>query len=122
MFFQRLSFLHFSALGGCVREGRVTVWNTLKGSGIEKTGGETKTKKRGGGKLGQGMGVLKKGEIEVAKFHVSIYGYSKVMVKIDSPVGLVVSAIARNSNNKKSFVKTFSSEFYKLLEWTEAAF
>ena len=105
-----------------MREGRVTVWNTLKGSGIEKTGGETKTKKRGGGKLGQGMGVLKKGEIEVAKFQVSIYGYSKVMVKIDSPVGFVVSAIARNSNNKKSFVKTFSSEFYKLLEWTEAAF
>ena len=43
---------------GCVRMDG-TVWNTLKGGGIEKSGGETKILKRGGGKLGQGAGALK---------------------------------------------------------------
>ena len=99
-----------------MREGRGNCLKYLKRKWNRKDGRETKTKKNGGGKLGQGVSVLKKGEIEVAKFQVSIYGYSKVMVKIDSPLGFVVSAMARSSNNKKSFLKTFSSEFYKLLE------
>ena len=39
-----------------------TVWNTLKESGIEKRGGETKILKRmRGGELGQEVGALKKG-------------------------------------------------------------
>ena len=39
-----------------------TVWNTLKDGETEKRGGETKIfRKGGGGKLGQGMGVLKRG-------------------------------------------------------------
>ena len=48
------------AVGGCVRVGE-TVWNTLKGGGIEKSGGETKILKRGV-KLGQGVGALKREE------------------------------------------------------------
>ena len=45
------------------QEGRVrvgeTVWNTWKGGGAEKRGGETKIFK--GGKLVQGVGALKRG-------------------------------------------------------------
>ena len=41
-------------------EGGGTVQNTLKGSGTEKRGGETKISKRGS-KLGQGVGALKGG-------------------------------------------------------------
>ena len=40
-----------------------TVWNTLKGGRTEKRGGETKILKRGD-KLGQGVGALKRGELE----------------------------------------------------------
>ena len=43
-----------------VCEGGGTVQNTLKGSGTEKRGGETKISKRGS-KLGQGVGALKGG-------------------------------------------------------------
>ena len=39
---------------------RGSVWNTLKRGGTEKRGGETKTLKRMG-KLGQGLGALKRG-------------------------------------------------------------
>ena len=53
---------------GLVQEGVVLGWgeclkyfNTLKGGGIEKMGGETKILKRGS-KPGQGVGVLKTGE------------------------------------------------------------
>ena len=46
--------------GGCIRVGR-TVWNTLKGGGTEKRGGETKILKGGGGKSGQEVGALKGG-------------------------------------------------------------
>ena len=38
-----------------------TVQNTLKGSGTENRGGKTKILKRGGGKLSQEVGALKKG-------------------------------------------------------------
>ena len=41
-----------------------TVWNTLKEGGTEKRGGATKILKRGGGKLGQGMGALKSRGLE----------------------------------------------------------
>ena len=40
-----------------------TVENTLKEGGTEKRGGETKILKKGG-KLGQGVDALKKGELE----------------------------------------------------------
>ena len=39
------------------------IWNTLRGSGIEKSGEETKILKSGG-KLGQSVGVLKRGEMK----------------------------------------------------------
>ena len=39
---------------------RRTVWNTFKGDGTETRGGETKILKRWG-KLGQGLGALKRG-------------------------------------------------------------
>ena len=41
-----------------------TVWNTLKGNGTEKRGGETKISKRGGSKLGPRVGALKKVGLE----------------------------------------------------------
>ena len=50
------------AVGGCVRVGG-TVWNTLKGDGTEKRGGETTILKRAG-KLGQGVGALKQRGLE----------------------------------------------------------
>ena len=40
-----------------------TVYNSLKGDGTEKRGGETKILKRGN-KLGQGVGALKRGGLE----------------------------------------------------------
>ena len=47
----------------CVRvEG--TVWNTLKGGGTEKKGGDTKNLKRGGGQAGARGRCLKKGGLE----------------------------------------------------------
>ena len=53
--------------GWCVKlgqeglcEGGGTVWNTLKGGGKEKWRRETKILKKGG-KLGQGVGALKRG-------------------------------------------------------------
>ena len=57
--------------GSCVKLGQEgvapwwggAVWNTLKGSRTEKRGGETKILKRGD-KLGQGVGALKRGELE----------------------------------------------------------
>ena len=50
------------AEGGCMRV-RGTVLNTLKGGATEKRRWETKILKRGG-KLGQGVGALKKGVLE----------------------------------------------------------
>ena len=41
-----------------------TVQNTLEGGGTEKRGGETKILKRGGGKLSQGVGALKREGLE----------------------------------------------------------
>ena len=41
-------------------KGGGTVWNTLKGGGTKKKGGETKILKSGD-KLGQGLGALKRG-------------------------------------------------------------
>ena len=45
----------------CLCEDGGTVWNTLKEGGIEKRGRETKIlKRRGGGKLGQEVGPVKR--------------------------------------------------------------
>ena len=49
--------------GGCVRLGG-TVWNTLKWSGTEKRGGETKILK--GGKQSQCVGAMKKAGVAEA--------------------------------------------------------
>ena len=47
-------------VGGCARVER-TVYNTLKGGGTKKRGGETKILKSGGGKLGQWVDSVKRG-------------------------------------------------------------
>ena len=49
--------------GGCLRVGG-TVQNPLKGGETEKRGGQTKILKRGRGKLDQGVGALKMGDLE----------------------------------------------------------
>ena len=43
---------------GCMRVGK-TVWNALKGGGIEKRGGGRNKHFKKGGKLSQGLGALK---------------------------------------------------------------
>ena len=44
---------------GCMRVGK-TVWNALKGGGIEKRGGGRNKGFKKGGKLSQGLGALKR--------------------------------------------------------------
>ena len=51
--------------------------NTLKGARTEKRGGEIKFLKKGGGKLSQGVAVLKRGEAgtPLTNYHIYIYIY-----------------------------------------------
>ena len=60
-----------------VHEGGGTVWNTLRGGGIEKRGGETKILKRAS-KLGLGVGALKRGDwnpLQTMKFWLKIISF-----------------------------------------------
>ena len=70
-----------------------TVKNTLKGGGTEKRGGETKISKRRG-KLGQGMGTLKRGGWNPLTNYMAVYLY-------ENPSGYItekIHAIHQNNN------------------------